>query len=64
MKSALQRIKEDMNHHIDQISKNNHKIDSYMESIRTLEDCNAKEQQLVEEYEEIIKRIEGAGESA
>lgn len=59
MSGALQRIKKDLQYHIKQIEENKHKIDSYKESIKTLEDCNVKEQRLVEEYEVIIKQIEG-----
>ncbi|MBN8200517.1 hypothetical protein [Bacillus sp. NTK034] len=59
MSGALQRIKKDLDYHIKQIEENEMKIQSHRESIKTLEDCNKKEQRLVEEYEEIIQRIEG-----
>lgn len=62
MSGALQRIKKDLAYHIRQIDENKHKIESYRESIKTLENCNEKEAQLVEEYQMIIKQIEGVGE--
>jgi hypothetical protein len=62
VKGALQRIKDDYKYHKKQIEENELKIQSHKESIKTLQDCNVKEQQLVEEYEAIIKQIEGVGE--
>ncbi|WP_394139616.1 hypothetical protein [Cytobacillus oceanisediminis] len=59
MSEALQRIKKDCQHHEKQIRENLIKIESYKESIKTLEECNIKELQLIKEYQEIIKQIEG-----
>lgn len=59
MQEALKRIKKDLKHHVNQIEENILKIKGLKERIKTLEDCNEKEAQLVEEYKSIIKQIEG-----
>lgn len=58
MSGALQRIIKDRDYHIRQIEENNIKIQRSKESIQSLEECNVKEQQLVEEYNRIIEILE------
>lgn len=59
MQEALKRIVKERNYHQKQVEENNLKIESCRERIKSLEDCNVKEQQLVEEYNRIIEILEG-----
>jgi hypothetical protein len=60
MNDALVRIIKDRDYHLKQLEENIDKIQRAKEKIESLEKCNEVEQQLIEQYNQIIEIIEKA----